>query len=77
MSFSHKTGYNAPLALLNNVAQSEIDYDPFVETRRPTIADKEDEYRQKRRRMIISPDRIDPFSDGIFFNFNSNFFFHL
>jgi len=44
--------------------QSEKDYDPFADRRRPTIAEKEDEYRQKRRRMIISPERVDPFAEG-------------
>lgn len=45
--------------------QSENDnYDPFAETRSKTIAEKEDEYRQKRRRLVISPERADPFADG-------------
>uniref|UniRef100_A0A1B6CJ24 Splicing factor 3B subunit 1 domain-containing protein n=1 Tax=Clastoptera arizonana TaxID=38151 RepID=A0A1B6CJ24_9HEMI len=66
VSFSQnkRPGYTAPVALLNDVAQSETDYDPFADRRRQTIAEKEDEYRQKRRRMIISPERIDPFADG-------------
>lgn len=38
--------------------------DPFADRRRPTIADREDEYRQKRRRLVISPERADPFADG-------------
>lgn len=38
--------------------------DPFADRRRPTIADREDEYRQKRRRFVISPERADPFADG-------------
>uniref|UniRef100_A0A6M2DTF6 Putative splicing factor 3b subunit 1 n=1 Tax=Xenopsylla cheopis TaxID=163159 RepID=A0A6M2DTF6_XENCH len=59
-----RPGYTAPAALLNDVAQSEKDYDPFADRRRPTIADREDEYRQKRRRMIISPERNDPFAEG-------------
>ncbi|XP_026467964.1 splicing factor 3B subunit 1-like [Ctenocephalides felis] len=59
-----RPGYTAPVALLNDVAQSEKDYDPFADRRRPTIADREDEYRQKRRRMIISPERNDPFAEG-------------
>lgn len=53
--------------LLNNCClflQNDKDYDPFADRRRPTIAEKEDEYRQKRRRMIISPERVDPFADG-------------
>lgn len=45
--------------------QSEKDdTDPFADRRRPTIADREDEYRQKRRRLVISPERADPFADG-------------
>jgi splicing factor 3B subunit 1 len=59
-----RTGLGAPVALLNDVAQSDKDYDPFADKRRPTIADREDEYRQKRRLMIISPERVDPFADG-------------
>lgn len=59
-----RTGLGAPVALLNDVAQADKDYDPFADRRRPTIADREDEYRQKRRKMIISPERIDPFADG-------------
>lgn len=42
------------------------DFDPFADRRRPTIAEKEDEYRQKRRRLVISPDRADPFADGLY-----------
>ncbi|XP_075236948.1 splicing factor 3b subunit 1 isoform X1 [Lycorma delicatula] len=66
VSFSQnkRAGYSAPVSVLNDVAQSEKDYDPFADRRRPTIAEKEDEYRQKRRRMIISPERIDPFAEG-------------
>ncbi|CAH1101714.1 unnamed protein product [Psylliodes chrysocephalus] len=65
VGFSHKrTGLGAPVALLNDVAQSDKDYDPFADRRRATIADREDEYRQRRRRMIISPERVDPFADG-------------
>lgn len=44
--------------------QGGKDFDPLADRKRPTIADREDEYRQKRRRMIISPERIDPFADG-------------
>ncbi|CAH2990692.1 unnamed protein product [Chilo suppressalis] len=59
-----RSGYTAPASLLNDIAQSDKDYDPFADKRRPTIADREDEYRQMRRRMIISPERIDPFAEG-------------
>lgn len=43
------------------------DFDPFADRRRPTVAEKEDEYRQKRRRLVISPERADPFADGLYF----------
>jgi hypothetical protein len=45
--------------------QAEKDYDPFAERRQLTVAEKEDEYRQKRRMMIISPERVDPFAEGL------------
>lgn len=53
-----------PACNVNLYLQSDKDYDPFADKRRPTIADREDEYRQKRRRMIISPERMDPFAEG-------------
>ncbi|THD27375.1 Splicing factor 3B subunit [Fasciola hepatica] len=34
------------------------------ELRRPTIADREDEYRSRRLLAMISPARVDPFADG-------------
>ena len=52
----------APAAILNEMVGE--DFDPFAEHRRPTIADREDEYRAKRRKMVISPDRVDPFAEG-------------
>lgn len=46
------------------ITQNEPDYDPFEARRVKTVGEKEDEYRQKRRNQILSPDRIDPFADG-------------
>jgi splicing factor 3B subunit 1 len=51
----------------------------LAEHRRPTIADRENEY-QKKRRMVqgaISPERVDYFADGKYTNkfFNSFIFF--
>ncbi|KAF0294033.1 Splicing factor 3B subunit 1 [Amphibalanus amphitrite] len=60
----NKRSFNAPAALLNDIPQAEQDYDPFADRRRPTIADREDEYRARRRQMVISPERLDPFADG-------------
>lgn len=34
------------------------------ELRKPRIVDREDEYKALRRRMIISPVRMDPFEHG-------------
>ena len=39
--------------------------DPLAERRVPTIADREDEYRAIRRSMVISPERHDPFLEGV------------
>lgn len=44
--------------------QSEPDYDPFEARRPKTVGEKEDEYRQKRRKQVLSPARVDPFADG-------------
>ncbi|XP_055840531.1 splicing factor 3B subunit 1 isoform X1 [Episyrphus balteatus] len=59
-----RTTYTAPKAVLKEVTQGKEDFDPMADRRRPTIADREDEYRQKRRRILISPERADPFADG-------------
>ncbi|TWW81174.1 Splicing factor 3B subunit 1 [Takifugu flavidus] len=59
-----KPGYHAPVAILNAIPQSDEQYDPFAEHRPQKIAEREDEYKQRRRQMIISPERLDPFADG-------------
>ncbi|MGH0165404.1 UNVERIFIED_CONTAM: hypothetical protein FKN15_048719 [Acipenser sinensis] len=59
-----KPGYHAPVALLNDIPQSAEQYDPFAEHRPQKIAEREDEYKGRRRQMIISPERLDPFADG-------------
>ncbi|KAH8333582.1 hypothetical protein KR059_000993, partial [Drosophila kikkawai] len=59
-----RTTYTAPTSVLKDVTQGKEDVDPMADRRRPTIADREDEYRQKRRRIIISPERADPFAEG-------------
>lgn len=62
-----RQSFTAPSAILNDLVGAEEDYDPFAEHRRPTIADREDEYRAKRRKMVISPERVDPFAEGRIF----------
>uniref|UniRef100_W5M8F5 Splicing factor 3B subunit 1 n=1 Tax=Lepisosteus oculatus TaxID=7918 RepID=W5M8F5_LEPOC len=59
-----KPGYHAPVALLNDIPQSAEQYDPFAEHRPQKIAEREDEYKARRRQMIISPERLDPFADA-------------
>ncbi|KNE86450.1 hypothetical protein PSTG_20189, partial [Puccinia striiformis f. sp. tritici PST-78] len=58
-----RTTYTAPKSVLKDVTQGQEDVDPLADRRRPTIADREDEYRQKRRRIVISPENGDPFAD--------------
>lgn len=53
--------------------QNEPEYDPFEDRRQKTVGEKEDEYRQRRRKLVISPERVDPFADGKF-QFNSSYF---
>lgn len=43
-----------------------LQYDPFAEHRPQKISDREDEYKKRRQKMIISPERHDPFADGKF-----------
>lgn len=57
-----------------SIQQGGEDLDPLADRRRPTIADREDEYRQKRRRLQISPERADPFADG---RFHYEYFFQI
>uniref|UniRef100_A0A4W6FEY0 Splicing factor 3b, subunit 1 n=1 Tax=Lates calcarifer TaxID=8187 RepID=A0A4W6FEY0_LATCA len=64
-----KPGYHAPVAILNAIPQSDEQYDPFAEHRPQKIAEREDEYKARRRQMIISPERLDPFADGKFSHF--------
>ncbi|XP_060785492.1 splicing factor 3B subunit 1 isoform X5 [Neoarius graeffei] len=61
-----KPGYHAPVAILNSIPQSDEQYDPFAEHRPQKISDREDEYKRRRQKMIISPERHDPFADGCF-----------
>ena len=49
------------------------DYDPLEQHRVAKVADREDEYRSRHRKNLISPERIDPFADGKFLNFAFSF----
>ncbi|KAI9582133.1 splicing factor 3B subunit 1 [Glossina fuscipes] len=58
-----RASYTAPKYLLKDAVRGKEDVDALADRRRGTIADREEEYK-KRRRAIISPDRADPFADG-------------
>ncbi|XP_043471076.1 splicing factor 3B subunit 1 isoform X1 [Leptopilina heterotoma] len=60
----NRPGYTAPASVLNDVSRSQKDYDPFADRRTAKIIEREDDYRQKRRLMKISPERVDPFAEG-------------
>lgn len=55
----------------SNTSLFALQYDPFAEHRPQKIIEREDEYKARRIRMIISPERLDPFADG---KFSSHFF---
>ena len=42
----------------------QSDYDPLAENRVRRIADSENEYQSRRRKLVISPCRYDPFAEG-------------
>ena len=48
------------------------DHDPLAENRVPRVIDREDEYRRRHRKAVISPERADPFLEGIV-----SLFFHI
>ncbi|RXG67718.1 hypothetical protein Avbf_03183 [Armadillidium vulgare] len=45
--------------------QVDKDHDPMAQYKRPTIAEREDEYRARRRMQAISPERFDHFADEL------------
>ncbi|KAI0986899.1 hypothetical protein GJ496_008233 [Pomphorhynchus laevis] len=58
--------YNISAMMLKEASATDVDVDPFAQSRIPKIADRESEYQRaaRRRKMIISPERSDPFADG-------------
>lgn len=65
-STNKKKTYGPSADILQNIPNIDRNHDPMAEHRRPTIADRENDY-QKKRRMIpgmISPERVDYFADG-------------
>ncbi|KAK2144433.1 hypothetical protein LSH36_757g00005 [Paralvinella palmiformis] len=60
--YGKKSTYTAPLNYLKDLANDDKDYDPMAEHRQKTIAQKEDEYRARRRQLVISPARHDAFA---------------
>ena len=54
-----RSSFTAPKNLIQEArtAGEEDDVDPFAAHRRAKIADREDEYKAKRRQMVLSPSR--------------------
>ncbi|XP_038057284.1 splicing factor 3B subunit 1-like isoform X2 [Patiria miniata] len=63
-SLMNKSSITAPASLFSEAQEAAKDYDPFAGNNAARIAEREDEYRARRRMMIISPARHDPFADG-------------
>ncbi|OQV19167.1 Splicing factor 3B subunit 1 [Hypsibius exemplaris] len=59
-----KSAYKVSLAASKENAKSGEDFDPMAEHKRQTVADRENEYQARRRKIRLSPDRADPFADG-------------
>lgn len=53
--------YKAQKAFVEEAAKTDKVVDVFEDTRTRTIGEREDEYRQRARKRVISPDRVDPF----------------
>eukprot|EP00794_Sanderia_malayensis_P003634 gene3634-4149_t len=64
ISSGRLSSFTAPAHILNDIQKESQNVDPFAAHKRPTIADREDEYRARRRQLVISPDRQDPFAGG-------------
>jgi len=45
----------------------EQDFDPMAEHRAPRVGDRDDEYKARRRNLMISPPRHDPFAGKMLF----------
>eukprot|EP00051_Salpingoeca_urceolata_P033362 m.20305 g.20305 ORF g.20305 m.20305 type:complete len:1221 (+) comp6133_c0_seq1:150-3812(+) len=54
---------NGKASLINEAQRSGQEEDPFADTRRSVIADRESDYHARRRNRIISPERADPFAE--------------
>lgn len=61
---SKLASFTAPQAIFNDIAKKGQDLDPFADHKRQTIADRQNEYQQRMRKLLISPARVDPFADG-------------
>eukprot|EP01137_Pigoraptor_chileana_P027376 Opistho-2@9895 len=59
-----RTSYTAPKELLDARTDGTDDVDPFADTRRKRIADREDEYHARRMHRMLSPERVDAFAGG-------------
>ncbi|KAL7674989.1 hypothetical protein ACOME3_001259 [Neoechinorhynchus agilis] len=56
--------YSIPQAMLKDMVGKGEETDPFSDTRPSKICDRESEYQKRRRKLAMSPERVDPFADG-------------
>lgn len=54
--------YTAPKEVFDEARTGGGDVDVFADYRRKTIAEREDDYHARRRNLVISPARADPFA---------------
>lgn len=59
-----KASFTAPKSVMNEIAKEGRNVDPMAEHKIPTIADRQNEYQARMRKLLISPARADPFADG-------------
>lgn len=60
---------------MNEIANEGRNVDPMAEHKMPTIADRQNDYQARMRKLLISPARADPFADGNF-KINDDNYYH-
>ena len=56
--------FTAPQSAVRELEREAENLDPMEAHRASRVSDREDEYKQRRRQRIISPERHDPFAAG-------------
>uniref|UniRef100_A0A7M5US46 Splicing factor 3B subunit 1 n=3 Tax=Clytia hemisphaerica TaxID=252671 RepID=A0A7M5US46_9CNID len=56
--------FTAHKSVLKEIEKEGHNVDPMAEHKIPTVGDRQNEYQQRMRKLLISPARADPFADG-------------